>query len=88
MKVKVSYKGQEGYVQYNEDTKDIQVVFPNDTIGSEIDTYLNTKRIYRIPESQKIDDFREELAYPSDGMMYFELAMCELWANTDVYVHW
>jgi len=88
MKVKITYGDKEGYVEYNAIKKEINVVFPDDKIEAEVDDYLRTKQVYWIPESQRIDDYREELAYPFDSLTHFELAMNTLWANTGVYVQW
>ena len=88
MKVKISHGNQKGFVKYNKETKEVSIDFPNESLASDIEEYLDTKRVFRIPESQKIDDFREDLVSPLDNETYFELAMCALWAETGVWVDW
>jgi len=88
MKLKIRHEGKEGYVKYDEKNKEVEVYFPDDFIETEVYNYLNNKRVFRIPESNRIDDFREDLAYPYDNMTYFELAMSSLWGHTGVLVDW
>jgi len=56
-------------LQYNENTKEVSVVFSDQIVADEIEEYLTTSQVYKIPESQKIDDFREELAIPADSIL-------------------
>ena len=88
IKIKVSCDGKTGMVSYDEDTKKIQVHFPDENIRKKIIDYLNTKRVFKIPESNRIDDYREDFVYPNENSMYFDLAMNTLWANTGVFVEW
>jgi len=88
MKVKISHGKQKGFVTYNKKEKEISIDFPDRSLVLDIEKYLYTSRIFRIPESQKIDDFREELASPLESEMHFELAMCTLFSETGVWVSW
>ena len=86
----ISYKRKVGKIVFegDEDTdsvKDIQINFPDDK-RKEIEKYLNTIREYRIPESNRIDDYRIDKAKPIDGLTYFQLAMSTLHFNTKVWV--
>jgi hypothetical protein len=75
-------------VEYVEKSKEIIVHFPDAFVEDEVEEYLHTKRLFRIPESNRLDDFREDVAYPYDNQTYLELAMCELYSHTDVWVNW
>ena len=88
MKVKISYGDQEGEVIYNKNTKEVSVDFPDESLASDIEEYLQTKRVFRIPESDDIDDYREDFAFPFENIIYFELAMSNLYTNLDVWVNW
>lgn len=73
---------EKGIIKYDENQKK----FPVDwelTEGSGhmqklLEKYFNTERFYRIPESDKIDDFRIDRARPIDSSTYFELSLCEM----------
>lgn len=43
-----------------------------------IDNYFNKERVFLIPESQKIDDYRQDRAVPTSQLTYFEIALTEL----------
>lgn len=90
MKVYIAYEGKEGFIEWEEDKVYDFVVEFEDNIKKEeeIIDYLMTKRKFIIPESNKIDDFRVDDAFPTDSDMYFRLALNELWAYTDVWVTW
>ena len=77
-----------GTVIYDPDTKEVKVNFPNSELDQEVKQYLTTKRTYRIPVGPGIDQDREDVAFPTDSAMYFDLAMCCLYAKTGVWVDW
>ena len=80
--------GLHGVVSYDDKAKKISVDFPVPDIEKRIKKYLDTKREFTIPESPAIDDFRTDTAYPKDNLTYWELALCELYTNTEVWVDW
>ena len=87
--VGIKYGGQTGTIKYDaEDLKHFEVDFPDDDKEGEIVDYLTTRRDFHIPESQRIDDYRIDRALPTDHVTYFELALCTLHANTEVWVDW
>jgi len=88
MKIKITKNNQEGEVKYNKVTKAIIVDFPAASVKKDIEKYLETKHEFRIPESAEIDDFRVDNKYPKENLTYFELAMCNLYAHTGVWVVW
>jgi hypothetical protein len=88
MKVDISKGGNRGTILYNEDSKKLTIDFPDPDVVDEIKDYLNAEQIYRIPESQEIDDYREKKARPMDSLMHMELGLCTLWRNTEVMVNW
>ena len=79
--------GKKGIVIYDIDNKTITIDFDHSK-KKEVKKYLAKKREFKIPESQKIDDYRIDKAYPKDSQTYFELAMCELYTHTDVWADW
>jgi len=88
MRIKISHGDSEGFVTYNEKEQEILVDFEDALVQEEVDTYLHTQRSFTIPESNVVDDFRRDFVYPYENLTYFELAMSELHAHTDVWVHW
>jgi hypothetical protein len=88
MKVRVRKDKSIGWIEYNEGEKSFTVDFPSSTVKKSIEDYLNTEQEYRIPESDRLDDFRVDKAHPVDNMTYFELSLNTLFANTDVFVEW
>jgi len=77
-----------GTVKYDPKKQRVIVDFPDREVVSRIMLYLTTPREYRIPESQVIDDYREEMKMPTTSNMHMDLALCTLWARTGVYVDW
>ena len=86
--IKVSKGKKTGTVFYDSSKKEITVEFSDPDVKNDIELFLSTKRDFNIPESQKIDDFRVDTASPKDNIIYFELTMCTLFANTGVHVDW
>ena len=83
---KILYNSIEGKVAYDTESNEITVDFADDDKREEIEEYLNKRRKFIIPESDKIDDYREEKAKPNESEMHFRLSMSELWVNTNVEV--
>ncbi|MBW8001748.1 MAG: hypothetical protein FVQ80_06960 [Planctomycetes bacterium] len=88
MKVNVSKDNIKGSVEYLEKIKDFIVSIDDSVISEAIQRYLTTEREFKIPESQKIDDYRIDSAKPAENRTYFELSLNTLYANTGVFVHW
>ena len=88
IEIQIIYNDLNGSITYDTGIQEIIVDFPDKEKQAEIEDFLAVKKIYRIPESNKIDDYREELAFPFESTMHFELALCELWSETDVFVNW
>jgi len=88
MKVNIIYKDLEGFVEYDEEEQRVDVDFPDVRAARKIEDYLNTKRAFKIPESDRIDDFRIDHAFPYEERTYFEIAMCELFSELGVWVDW
>ncbi len=58
---------------YDLTSKWVEVVFPHPGVQDQVEAYLAEPRVYRIPKSQKIDDYREEVARLVDYLMHMEL---------------
>jgi hypothetical protein len=87
--VRIEWEGKSGSITYEDgDLENFKLDFPDRGKRAEIEAYLHKERIFLIPESQQIDDYREDKARPIDGFTYFELALCTLYANTGVLVYW
>ncbi len=88
MKVNVNKDGVKGTIEYLGKIKDFIVSIDDSAISEAIQRYLTTEREFRIPESQKIDDYRVDTAKPAENRTYFELSLNTLYAKTGVFVEW
>lgn len=86
MKVEITKDDKRGSVEYDEQTHLVSVEF--DGPSTAVARHLTGKRAFRIPESRRIDDFREETARPTESRMHMELALCTLYAETGFWVDW
>ncbi len=78
-----------GTVVYDVQKKEIIVNFLEDEgIKKDIKAHLSKEHVFLIPESNVIDDFRKEKGFPKDNLTFFQLALCELYINTGVWVEW
>lgn len=53
-----------------------------------IESFLTTKREFRIPQSPAIDDDKIIKALPTENGSYFNLALCNLMNETGIKVIW
>jgi len=86
--VNLIYEGKTGKIRYNEEEKKVDVSGFSDDIAKNILKYMNTEQVFYIPESQDIDDFREDKVKPTENQTYAELALCHIWAALRVWVDW
>lgn len=86
MKVSITKDGKTGSIEYDEQTHLIDVKL--DGPSSAVKSHLTRRMTFRIPESQRVDDFREETARPTESRMHMELALCTLHAETGFWVDW
>lgn len=84
--IKIKNEFGEGSIEYID--KDFTIDFPDEDTIKEITTYLSTPKTFRIPESNQIDDFREDTVLPTDDLTYFELALCSMHSAIGVWVDW
>lgn len=85
MMIKVTKDGKAGFVDYNHETKELTVEFPDNKIKKEIVKYLTTERMFLIPESETIDDYREDNVKPTKELYYMEMALCTMYTTIDVF---
>ena len=73
--VRLQNKEGTGILTYDAPEGDGPVEFAVDTkvegIRNVVNRYFNRSRDYSIPESQKIDDYREEKQVPTKDISYF-----------------
>jgi len=50
--------------------------------------HLAKKQEFKMPESNKTDDYRVDMAHPTDNITYFELSLSTLCAETGIKVGW
>lgn len=58
----------------------------SESIKQKLEEYFSTRRKYLIPESDTIDDYREDEAIPTDMVQYFELALGEMGNKTGIFL--
>jgi hypothetical protein len=75
-----------GWINYDEETKELSIEYDGD--ASKLKKYLTTTREFRIPESQRIDDFRVDNAKPTESRVYLELALCTAYARIGFFILW
>lgn len=83
----IRFGGVEGSLEYNDSRPvEFSVSHKDPKVVERVRSHFTTPRQFRVPESQKIDDYRIDFLPPVTSHAYFEQALCVLWANTDVEV--
>ena len=86
--VNLIYSGTTGKLRYIEKDKKVEISGFEDDMTENILKYMNTEQVFYIPESQDIDDFREDTVKPTENQTYAELALSHIWAALRVWVDW
>lgn len=88
IEVGIKAGGKTGQVVFDDVANVLRVSHPVKSVRDKVRKYLTTKRIFKIPESDSFDDYREDVALPTDEQTYFRLALCELFTYEGVWVVW
>lgn len=81
----IIYNGEEGIIEYDtENVSDFKVIHPNNEVVEKVTAYLTSEREFKIPESDRIDDYRIDKARPIDHPVLFSLAMSSLKSYTGI----
>jgi len=84
---KIRFGDVEGSLEFTDSAPvKFQVVHENPQVVERVKAHFLTPREFRIPESQRIDDFRVDFVEPTTDKNYFLQALSELAAATDVWV--
>ena len=68
------------------DMKPVTFILLTDSkdLRKKVTDYFKRKRKFYIPESQVIDDYRQDIARPIDELTYFEISITELSSRIEV----
>jgi len=88
LKVPISKGSSEGFVLYNETDQAVDVSLTDPIEETLVENFFNQVRDFKIPESQRIDDYRIDKVKPIESEMYMRLALCVLHSETGFWVHW
>lgn len=77
--VLVYEEGSGGKVMYELDTMD-------EGLADAVHSHMLKEREFKIPESNEEGDYRVDVAVPIDGLIYFELSLSTLYAETGIKV--
>lgn len=86
-KVAVQYKDECGYVEYEQATKTIKVVFDNPATRQIIEDYMAAEHTIRVP-NEGLLDFKETVIRPADSEDNMKTALTRIWEKTGVHVDW
>lgn len=89
--VAVTFEGKKGKILWEEDdysTFTVEMPDGKEDKAIEIVAYMQTERAFMIPRSNRIDDYDVVRAKPVKEQRFWELALCELEAETGVTVLW
>ncbi len=78
-----------GYIQYDKDTKELYIEFPDAKLKELVKKHLTDAREYYIVQSNGIDDDHTiKTVAPSSNFMNLRAALCELRTYTNVIPIW
>jgi hypothetical protein len=86
--VGIRFEGRDGWIQYDEEKREFEAEHPDKIVVKSVMTYLTTPREFRIPESDRLDDYRIEEMLPGESKMHAQLSLSELFGKTGVLVLW
>lgn len=85
--VAISYKNDLGVIEYDENTKEVNVILANEEGKKLTLDYLHTIHEINVPHNTLMD-FTPETIDPLADEKSLKLALTRLWNNTKVHIDW
>lgn len=86
-RVAVHYKNDNGFVEYQPDTKELKVILVNEAKRAEVEQFLTTEHTVNAPVNT-IRDFEKYPFRPVESLSDLKLGLTRLWQKTGVHVDW
>ncbi|HWR43535.1 hypothetical protein [Sporomusa sp.] len=86
-KVAVQHNNQCGYIEYDEASKTVKVVFDNAATRQIIETYLASEHVIRVA-GEGLLDFKDVTVRPAESAEHLKTALTRIWEKTGVHVDW
>ena len=85
--VAISFKGNLGWVEYDEATKKVLVTLGDEAGKALAENFLTTPHKIKIPH-ETLMDFTEETINPNASAESLKIVLTRLWEATSVHVDW
>lgn len=85
--VAIHYDSDNGFIEYDCDSKQIKVQLEDAAKRREVEDYLSTPQVIRAAQHTLVD-FTEWRAVPNADVRTLQLALARLWVTTGVHVDW
>ena len=76
----------QGWIGYNEETKEITVCLQDEALKKAAYEYLSTPKVLK--RFTRLTEFEEISGMPNDSLDMFKLALGKIWEATTVYIDW
>lgn len=76
----------QGWIGYNEETKEITVCLQDEALKKAAYEYLSTPKVLK--RFTGLTEFEEVSGMPNDSLDMFKLALGKIWEATTVYIDW
>ncbi|MPM49496.1 hypothetical protein SDC9_96226 [bioreactor metagenome] len=86
-RVAVHYGNDNGFVEYNLETKTIKVDLANDAKRREAEEYLAKEHLIAVAQDG-IRDFKDQKVIAAQDVESFKLALTRIWEAIDLHVDW
>ena len=86
--VTLNYHGNYGYVEYDSENKQAEVVLSVPEAKAKVEKFLSEKLTLDVQEGDTVRQFVTKTLEPLASLENFKICLTRLWFNTDVSVDW
>lgn len=86
--VTLNYHGNYGYVEYDNENKQAEVVLSVPEAKAKVEKFLSEKLTLDVQEGDTVRQFVTKTLEPLASLENFKICLTRLWFNTDVSVEW
>jgi len=90
MRTAFHHDGKYGFVDYDEDNKEVLVSHPNNDVRLAVKDYLTSPHRFIMSDYKEgiVGNRRIETKKPTESSHHLNMALCEMFFNTGVHVDW
>jgi hypothetical protein len=84
--MRIKKNGLVGKIKWDDSLTVLKIDFPDPAIIKRLLRFFNSPRTYKVPQSDRIDDYTEEEHRPMEDELWFRASLSDLYMELGIYL--